>query len=730
MAFALLGHPKQGFFDSSGSPLASGTLAILDPADDTNKASYPTADDADAATNANVNPIVLDARGEAPNGLFGLDGEDYKLVLKDSAGAPVWTVDDILVPIALPYLQTTAEAAASVTPTDVGIPPGNVLRYGTNTTPGTTDMQAAIQAAIDQAGQAGGSAVYIPAGRYLTGSALTGTSDIFIYGDGIGKSIIEPNGSFIALTLGNSTAAATTTTTSATAINVGDQSFGLTSAASVTAGQIIKFTSGTEWYYETGKGFSKGEIHVIESMSGSTVRLFDSVYDSYAASETMTVNAYSAVKVDLQDFEILCASNTTTGALVVQYAVDSFVTRIKVSGNNKAAMGTIGCVGVIFNECISNGANDSTNGFGVSITDSNNVLVTNHSAENCGFGVDLGTGSFPCRNNSLTDSIVIGGGFEQDGTTLLNTVSVGAECHGAAENISFINNRFVNCYRGVLVKGSNVTISDNKFINCIFECVYFQRGANLSVTDNRVVDFATDRVEVGSGATSTFIQRPERFLTVEGSTVSASTDLHVQGNTASCESRFIQVQGTDTFSNWRIIDNHVDLYGQTGGTAVIFFGGGAFTLSSGRVTGNTWNVEQGTFTEVQAGIIGVPTKGFTTATNVIGPAETGATFYLNAVGGFTSTLPAPEPGLKYTFIVSAAPTGASYIITTNGGDNVLYGTFLDIVGELTYFSAQDTFNFVLNKAVVGDRLEVETDGTNWHCKAFSGVDGGITVAVT
>ena len=93
MAFPILGTPKPQFFDSSGSPLASGTLSVLEPADDTNKASYPTYDDAEAATNANSNPITLDARGECS--LWGLDGEDYKLVLKDSSGTTIWTVDDV-----------------------------------------------------------------------------------------------------------------------------------------------------------------------------------------------------------------------------------------------------------------------------------------------------------------------------------------------------------------------------------------------------------------------------------------------------------------------------------------------------------------------------------------------------------------------------------------------------------------------------------------------------------
>ena len=114
MAFAILGTPKPAFFDSSGSPLVSGTLAVLDPADDTNKASYPTYDDAEAATNANANPVVLDSRGEIS--LWGLDSEDYKLVLKDSAGTTIWTTDDVF----LPTLLTTFYKKTAQTLTDAG----------------------------------------------------------------------------------------------------------------------------------------------------------------------------------------------------------------------------------------------------------------------------------------------------------------------------------------------------------------------------------------------------------------------------------------------------------------------------------------------------------------------------------------------------------------------------------------------------------------------------------
>jgi hypothetical protein len=44
---------------------------------------------------ANSNPITLNTRGETPNEVWLTGGQTYKLVLKDSAGAIVWTVDNL-----------------------------------------------------------------------------------------------------------------------------------------------------------------------------------------------------------------------------------------------------------------------------------------------------------------------------------------------------------------------------------------------------------------------------------------------------------------------------------------------------------------------------------------------------------------------------------------------------------------------------------------------------------
>ena len=101
--------------------------------------------------------------------------------------------------LAKPYYAITAvETAASITPTNYSYPPANALRYGTNTTPGTTDMTTAIQNAITAAGTGSyrGEA-FIPAGAYkITASLRAGTASsnarpIIICGDGQGTQIIN-----------------------------------------------------------------------------------------------------------------------------------------------------------------------------------------------------------------------------------------------------------------------------------------------------------------------------------------------------------------------------------------------------------------------------------------------------------------------------------------------------------------------------------------------------------
>lgn len=115
------------------------------------------------------------------------------------------------------------------------------------------------------------------------------------------------------------------------------------------------------------------------------------------------------------------------------------------------------------------------------------------------------------------------------------------------------------------------------------------------------------------------------------------------------------------------------------------------------------------------------------ATNVIGAAESGSVFFLNSATEFVSTLPAVAAGLHYTFIVSAAPSGASYTVVTATSANIIVGQQHDTGGAAGDFGdTDDTITFVDGQAVAGDMVEVYSDGTNWFAYAFSKVAAGIT----
>lgn len=123
-----------------------------------------------------------------------------------------------------------------------------------------------------------------------------------------------------------------------------------------------------------------------------------------------------------------------------------------------------------------------------------------------------------------------------------------------------------------------------------------------------------------------------------------------------------------------------------------------------------------------AGVMNYPPE-VVTATNVITAAESGKTFFLSSATEFVSTLPAPVKGMRFTFIVTAAPASASYTIVSNGSANIIKGAVFSSDlnaasdGDIET-SGGDTITLVDAKAVAGDRVELYCDGTNWFAHAF------------
>jgi hypothetical protein len=78
----------------------------------------------------------------------------------------------------------------------------------------------------------------------------------------------------------------------------------------------------------------------------------------------------------------------------------------------------------------------------------------------------------------------------------------------------------------------------------------------------------------------------------------------------------------------------------------------------------------------------------------------------------TITLPAVTSGLHFKFVVTGALTGVSTTIASAEGDNIegiLMVNDADVV-----CAGEDFLNIVTDGEVVGDRVELVSDGTSWY----------------
>lgn len=137
-------------------------------------------------------------------------------------------------------------------------------------------------------------------------------------------------------------------------------------------------------------------------------------------------------------------------------------------------------------------------------------------------------------------------------------------------------------------------------------------------------------------------------------------------------------------------------------------------------------------TTVEAITAPLSTPSTLTAVGSVTAAQSGSTFFLSSATEFATTLPTPAAGLNYSFIVAAAPSGASYTIVTASSANIIKGQVytLDVnsATDADFESAGgDTISFVDAKSIAGDRVDLFCDGTNWFVYGFCSVFDAITI---
>lgn len=192
MAHLIL-QPQMLALNNLAAPLSGAKAYVFDAGTSTPRATYPTAADAEAGTNAQSHPVI--AQGSPAPGVFepmyvNTAGGPYKLDIRTSAGVSLsgYPRDDIPVsPLsgeeigALIYPRTSVEISAGITPVSYIYPVGHPYRYGTNTTPGTTNMTAAINTCADVCRSA--NVAMTPPGETMLVSSSLNFTGIRVYGE-------------------------------------------------------------------------------------------------------------------------------------------------------------------------------------------------------------------------------------------------------------------------------------------------------------------------------------------------------------------------------------------------------------------------------------------------------------------------------------------------------------------------------------------------------------------
>jgi hypothetical protein len=187
---SLMPQGKQQYVSSTGAPLVGGKVYTYAAGTTTPLATYT---DAGGGT-PNTNPVILDSRGEAS--IFFSDNVYYKIVLKDSADATIWTQDNLPGNLALAalaasggsalvgYLPAGTSAVATIVQTKLR-ESVSVKDFGAVGDGVTNDLTAITNALTALIAKGGGDLLFpnTTSNIYYVGTAIAGSTNIPVLTD-------------------------------------------------------------------------------------------------------------------------------------------------------------------------------------------------------------------------------------------------------------------------------------------------------------------------------------------------------------------------------------------------------------------------------------------------------------------------------------------------------------------------------------------------------------------
>jgi hypothetical protein len=240
----------------------------------------------------------------------------------------------------------------------------------------------------------------------------------------------------------------------------------------------------------------KGELHLVQSVSGNEIELdaqtmdgYDVVDDTYGDGlEAVTVTAYNPIRVKMSNVHIKrpATNNANSYGIQIRYGLDVDFDRVAIDYGQRAGVNFVYCYRPTIVPYI-RGSNDELTGYGVSDSGSSFLKVLNGNFWGCRRGVDF-SGTTPSSYGLVAFCTVTGGGPQDDGDIYQPEGTIdnfGFGTHGTSRRTTFYKNRMTGVARGINIRGRDTKIIDNEFFGWFGEnCIDLSLGCNIEISGN------------------------------------------------------------------------------------------------------------------------------------------------------------------------------------------------------------------------------------------------------
>jgi len=325
--------------------------------------------------------------------------------------------------------------------------PANVKDFGA-VGDGVTNDAAAFAAAIAAVATTGQS-IYVPAGTYVIGSALTSTGHLNMFGDG-DKSILDFSGATIA-------GSCITVSGSLTQIeNISSASqYGLTvtfaSAPSLAIDDVFCLYSTDLWNSARAYYYS-GEWCQVKGVAGSAATITNPLYDGYVPANT-TVYKMNSKAVSFRNLRLVGSANTF-GLLKIQFCEQAKLENVSVYNENYQGVEFDRCYNSEVTNCyMYNKGTGTLDDYALIFSNSQKFRVIGGDYYARRHGITIGGGDYICAVTNRDMRVI--------GSTISNDIQSGvysADMHGNMEDC-----HYQDC---TIYNGAGWAGMDNGYDNC------------------------------------------------------------------------------------------------------------------------------------------------------------------------------------------------------------------------------------------------------------------------